>query len=445
MARDDTSIRRRTYLKGAGATGTLAITGLAGCTLGGGGGDDGGDSGGDSGGDGGDSGDGGGDSGGDSGGDTTPLTIAGTVPETGSFSSLGQDLRRGYELGVARMNEELDREVELVLRDDESDAQTLREQLRAIVSNNDVNMIWGSFSSLLVTAGSAFAENQGLPFLGIAFAYEAPHRNDNYEWTFAPFPKSRDVARSTLGTLELIPEEERPTNVGIWEPNSGWGEEQAQYWEDTLTEAGYEVVMREVFEIGSSDFSTLISQAQSNEVEVLLSNPTPGGGITAVNQMRDNNWAPKMLKFVRGADPSAWWSALGQDGAYALMCPGWVPGLTGNGNAALRESFFNEYDVESEYMPANVGGSYNLTQVAQQAVEAAGSVEPTAIRDALRNTDFETVIGSFSFEENGLPAEGELTAPTGQWWDGAQRLAYPDTDSERAVDFRYPIPPWSER
>ncbi|SDY08544.1 amino acid ABC transporter substrate-binding protein [Halobellus clavatus] len=443
MARDDT-IRRRTYLKGAGAAGSVAITGLAGCTLGGdggNGGDDGGDSGGDSGSDGTDS----GTETTDSGDDTTPLTIAATVPETGAFSSLGQDLRRGYELGVERMNQNLDREVELIIRDDESDAQTLREQLQAIVSNNDVNMIWGSFSSLLVTAGSAFAENQNLPFIGIAFAYEEPHRNDNYEWTFAPFPKSRDVARSTLGTIELLPEEDRPTNIGIWEPNSGWGEEQANYWEDVLTEAGYDVVMREVFEIGSSDFSTLISQAQNADVEALLSNPTPGGGITAVNQMSDSGWAPDMLKFVRGADPSAWWSALGQAGAYALMCPGWVPGLTGNGNAQLRETFFDAYDTDAQYMPVNVGGSYNLTQVAEQAVSAAGSVEPEAVRDALRNTEFETVIGTFSFEDNGLPSEGELTAPTGQWWDGAQRLVFPDTDSERALDFRYPIPPWSER
>lgn len=412
MVNDDSPVTRRSYLKGT--AGAAAMASLAGCAFGGGGG-----------------------------GSDDTLTIAGTVPETGAFSSLGQDLRRGYELGQAQMNEQLDRDVELILQDDESDAQTLRQNLQEMTSNNDVNMIWGSFSSLLVTAGSAFAENQGLPFLGIAFAYEEPHRNDNYEWTFAPFPKSRDVARSTLGNLELIPEADRPTNIGIWEPNSGWGAEQAQYWDDVLSEAGYDVVMREVFELGSSDFSTLISQAQSNEVEVLLSNPTPPGAITSVNQMSDSNWAPKMLKFVRGADPTAWWSALGQDGAYALMCPGWVPGLTGNGNTQLRESYMSAYDTENEYLPVLVGGSYNLTQTAEQAVAAAGSVTPEEVRDAMRDTEFSTVIGDFTFQENGIP-EG-LTAPVGQWWDGAQRLAYPDTDAEQSLDFKYPIPPWSER
>ena len=76
-------------------------------------------------------------------------------------------------------------------------------------------MLYESFSSLLVTAGSAFAENQDIPFLGEFFAYEGPHRNEGYEWTYSPFPKSRDVARSTRGLLELIPQGQRPNRVSI--------------------------------------------------------------------------------------------------------------------------------------------------------------------------------------------------------------------------------------
>ena len=415
MTGDSSRWNRRKYLKLTGAASAAGLTTLAGCS-------------------------------GEEGGDSSGITIAGTVPKSGQFSSLGQDLERGYELGVRRMNEELDQDVELVLQDDESDAQTLRENLQQITSNNDVDMIWGSFSSLLVTAGSAYAEQRDLPFLGIAFAYEEPHRNDNYEWTYAPFPKSRDVARSTVGLLELIPESERPTRVGIWEPNSGWGNEQAQYWDERLSQEGYEIVLREEFELGSSDFSTLISQSQSAEVEVLLSNPTPPGAITSVNQMREQNWTPDVLKYVRGADPSAWWSALGQAGAYATMCPGWVPGLTGNGNDQLWQNYESEYGLEEgQLIPVNVGGAYNLTQVALQAFQAADSTDPDDIQSALREETFNTVIGDFGFEDNGLPAEGELTAPTGQWWEGGQRLAFPDTDHQYSIDFKHPIPPWSER
>ncbi|WP_435127038.1 ABC transporter substrate-binding protein [Halobaculum sp. D14] len=416
MEDNSNSQSRRQYLKTAGTAGAVGMSGLAGCTLLGG-----------------------------SGGSQT-LTIGGTVPLTGAFSSLGKDVERGYRLGVAKMNEVLDREVEIILQDDESDPAQVRQSLQQITSNNEVDMLWGSFSSLLVTAGSAFAENQGLPFLGAFFAYEAPHRTEGYEWTYAPFPKSRDVARSTQGLLGLIPESERPSRVGIWEPNSGWGTEQSDYWESTLSEAGYDIVMREKFSLGSEDFSSLISQSKSQDVQILLSVPTPPGGITAVNQMQSNDYTPEVLKFVRAADPSAWWSALGQKGAYACMCPGWVPGMTGNGNSEMKSAYESEYGLEDgQVIPVAVGGAYNVAQVALQSVQAAGSLSPGDLQSALRDTDFGTVIGNFSFQDNGLPAEGELTAPTGQWWEGGQHTVYPDVDGEAAIDFKYPMTPWSER
>jgi len=406
---------RREYLKHVGVAGTVGVTGLAGCLEGG----DGGGSG---------------------------ITVGATVPLSGAFSSLGEEVRQGYRLGVDLMNQELDQEVTLVTQDDESAPEQVQQNLQQITSNNDVDMIWGSFSSPLVTAGSAFSENQGLPFLGAFFAHEEPHRTEGYEWTYAPFPKSRDVARSTRGLLELVPEGERPTRVGIWEPNTGWGAEQADYWEDTLGNAGFEVVLRERFQLGAEDFAGLISQSQSQDVEILLSNPTPPGGITSINQMREAGWAPQVIKYVRGADPAAWWSALGEDGAYACMCPGWVPGMTGGGNDAFKSAYESEYGLdEGQLIPVAVGGAYNIAQVALQAVQAADSTDPGDVQSALRSETFTTVIGEFSFEENGLPAEGELTAPTGQWWEGGQHTVFPDVDGEEAIDFQFPIPSWSER
>jgi branched-chain amino acid transport system substrate-binding protein len=128
------------------------------------------------------------------------------------------------------------------------------------------------------------------------------------------------------------------------------------------------------------------------------------------------------------------------------MCPGWVPGLTGNGNEAMTRSYREEYSLgEGELIRAPVGGAFNIAQTAMQAFGAAESTEPSAVQQTLRNTEFETVIGSFTFERNGLPTEGVLTAPTGQWWNGNQHTVFPDVQGDAAMDFRYPIPSWSER
>ncbi|MFC6719247.1 ABC transporter substrate-binding protein [Natrialbaceae archaeon GCM10025810] len=412
MVKSTSNRTRRSYLQSTGAI--VGAAGLAGCTL----------------------------LGSDEGGDE--LTVVTTIPEEGAFASMAEEMTQGYELGVAHMEEELDREVKLETANDESDPSVVIEKLREMSSEADV--IWGSFSSELVTAGSSVAEDEGIPFVAAYFAQEAPHRNEEYEWTYAAFPKSRDVARATQNLLETIPEEDRPSNVGIWEPNSDWGEEQSDYWEETLGDGGYDVVLREQFEYGASDFSTMISRSDEEDVEILLSVPTPPDGMTMVEQMEERDFAPEFVKFVRAADPTDWWNQLSESGEYVCMCPGWVPGMTGNGNEGMWDAYEEEYGLEDgSYIRTAVGGGYNVAQVTAQAIDAAGSTDPSEVQNALRSEEFETVIGTFSFEENGLPAEGELTAPTGQWIDGNQHTVFPETDDERASELEYPVPDWSER
>ncbi|NIC00823.1 ABC transporter substrate-binding protein [Halobacterium sp. R2-5] len=413
MGTFDNDSTRRSYLKTVGAAGALGMSSLAGCTAFGGGSSDSG-----------------------------TITVAAAVPETGRLSSVGNEMLRGYELGVDVINENggIDgQEVDLVVKDDESDPTVLRQVLQETLSNNDVDMIWGSFSSPLVMAGSALAENEGLPFLAVATCYEAPLTDEGKEWTYTPFPKTRDVTRATTGMLELVPESDRPETVGIWEENSGWGEEMAEAWETKLSEAGYDVALRETYNTGNQDFSSLISQSESAGVEALVACPQPPDGITAMNQISNSGYTPEFIEFVRASDPQAWWSALGDQGSYVTMCPGWAPGMTGNGNDTLLETYrANNEDAGEDAVPrVMVGVGYNLAQTAEQAFAGAESTDPGDVQSSLDETEFQTVIGDFAFDEYGMPQKGQLSAASAQWWDGQQQLVYPQT--ENAADLRFPI------
>ncbi|WP_254274463.1 ABC transporter substrate-binding protein [Haloarcula marina] len=404
MGKFDSEHGRRSFLKVAGATG---LSSLAGCTaLNGGGGSD-------------------------------AVTIAAAVPETGRLAPVGNEMLAGYELGVEKLNERdnVDQEVELIVRDDESDPTVLRQQLQQITSNNDVDMIWGSFSSPLVMSASAYAENEGLPFLAVATCYQEPLVSGEKEWTYTPFPKTRDVTRATTGMLEFIPEDDRPQAVGIWEENSGWGAEMAEAWDTKLSDAGYDITMRETYNPGNEDFSTLISQAENAGVEALVACPQPPDGITAMNQLNNSGYMPDFIEFVRAADPQAWWSALGEQGNYVTMCPGWAPGMTGNGNEEFLSTYADRNDGGTPRVMVGVG--YNLAQTTEQALAAAENSGPESVRAALDETEFSTVIGDFSFDQYGMPKQGQLSAASAQWWDGEQRLVYPQT--EQSADLQFPI------
>jgi len=398
---------RRSFLKIAGATGATGLSSLAGCIA----------------------------FNGSNSSDT--VTIAAAVPETGRLAPVGKEMLTGYELGVEALNERdtVDQEVELLVRDDESDPTVLRQQLQQLTSNNAVDLIWGSFSSPLVMSGSAYAENNGLPFLAVATCYQEPLVTGEKEWTYTPFPKTRDVTRATTRMLEFIPENERPQAIGIWEENSGWGAEMAEAWDTKLSEAGYDITMRETYNPGNEDFSTLISQTESAGAEALVACPQPPDGITAMNQLNNSDYMPDFIEFVRASDPQAWWSALGEQGNYVTMCPGWAPGMTGNGNEEFLSTYADRNDGEKPRVMVGVG--YNLAQTTGQALAAAETTDPESLRTSLDETEFSTVIGDFSFDQYGMPMEDQLSAASAQWWDGEQRLVYPQT--EQAAELQYPI------
>lgn len=419
------SSKRRAFLKASGAAGVATLTGFAGCTVGNSSG----------------GGNGSGGNGSSTGGGSDPITIAATIPKTGKFSSIGGDLLRGYKLGVDRMNDNdvLGRKVNLIVKDDQSDAQTVRKQLSQILSNNDVDMIWSTFSSLLVGNDVQVAEQNEIPLLTVATANGNLHTENETKWVFSPFPKTRDHVKSTKNVLNTIPKNNRPSRVGLWVPNSDWSVAMADAWEQTLSNAGYDVVLREKHQEGASDFSTLISKTQSANVEVLLGTETPGGGITAMKQLTSSNYTPKFIQFVRAADTSGWNSGLGKKGRYVCMEPGWVPGLTGNGNAKFKQRYEKKYSLGSnETIPVLAGAGYNATQTAEQALKSGGSTDKSKVQKALRNGTFKTVCGTFSFAKYGRPKN--FTSPVGQWLEGNQHLVYPESDGEEYRDLVYLIP-----
>jgi len=358
---------------------------------------------------------------------------------TGAFSSISQDMQRGYEMGIDRMNENniLGRGVELILKDDGTDPKKVHDQLTQIISNNDVDLIWSSFADLLIGNQVQISEQEGIPLIAIAQSNAKLHEQQQTEWLYSPFPMSSDHVASTKAVLDSIPENERPSKVGLWVPNEDWSSGMADLWEQEL-KGDYEIVLRETHEIAASDFSTLISKSKSAGVEILLETATPVGGITAMKQIRDSDFNPKFVEFIRAADTKGWFSALGQGGLYTCMSPGWVPGLTGNGNDEMVKTYHDKYDVKaSETLPVMTGATYNTTQTTEQALKAAGSANKSDVQAALRSETFNTVSASgFTFDDRGIPQD--FTAPMGQWQEGNQHLVYPQADGEDYRDLVYP-------
>ena len=374
------------------------------------------------------------------------IEIGASVPLTGKYGSLGGQVLPGYQYAVDDINAaggvyvaEYDANIPLRLTyyDDESDPTRAVSRLETLYSEENMVAFLGTAGSDMHAAATAVAERYGVPYLGVAFALWQIHQQ-GYSYLFSPFPKSPDMATGVFDALnELLPEDERPTNVAIFQETTDWGIELGALWQEEATEHGYEVVYYEEYAPGSEDFSSMILGARDAGAETVLALPNPPNGIALIRQMSELGWAPAFTFFIRAPDGATWGETLGTVGDYVALSPGWHHGEDFPGVDELNAAYEAEFGRSADVL---TGPAYACVQILADAIERAGTLDRDAIRDAIADTDMTTVVGPVTFNEDGT---GNVLTPLIQWQNGAQELVWPLEHA--TADFAFPAPPFEDR
>jgi branched-chain amino acid transport system substrate-binding protein len=97
-----------------------------------------------------------------------PIVIGVSLPLTGDFSQPGTEAKRGYEVWQKQVNARgglLGRPVELKIVDDASSQDTVVSDYTKLITQDKVDLVLGTFSSLLNYPASAVAEKNGMVFV----------------------------------------------------------------------------------------------------------------------------------------------------------------------------------------------------------------------------------------------------------------------------------------
>src|SRR4051794_41707275 len=90
-----------------------------------------------------------------------PIRIGASLPLTGDFSEPGKAANQGYKVWQKMVNDQgglLGRKVQIIVRDDASDQNTVVSDYNGLISRQKVDMLLGTFSSLLNLPASTVAE-----------------------------------------------------------------------------------------------------------------------------------------------------------------------------------------------------------------------------------------------------------------------------------------------
>ena len=378
-----------------------------------------------------------------SGGVAQTIKVGAVVPLTGRYAALGAQVRAGYEIGVEQTNAAggvtvggKKMPIELTMLDDESDPTKTVARLETLATQGVVAYLGGAGSDLHAAAASIGDKNK-IPYLGIAFALNGIHKQ-GLRYLFSPFPKSPDLAKETFVLLDgSIPAAQRPTKVALLLERTDWGKEMGSAWESLAKQNGYQIVASGEYAPGAKDFSELILKAKSAGAEAVFALPSPPDGMTIVKQMKELDFNPKAVVFIRAADPPVWSQNLGKDGDYFLLSPGWHFAARYPKVAEVNDAHHKRLNRPADPL---VGPAYACVQILAEAITRAGSLDREKIRDAIAATNMTTVVGPVRFRPDGT---GEVKVFFQQWLKGKQELIWPKEFA--TAQFGYPAPPFSQR
>jgi branched-chain amino acid transport system substrate-binding protein len=357
-----------------------------------------------------------------------PIKIGASLPLTGEFSEPGKAAQQGYKVWEAMTNDKdglLGRKVKFIFRDDASDQNTVVSDYTSLISRDKVDLLAGTFSSLLNIPASTVAERNRM--LYVEPAGGAPEIFERgYKYLFfaqqATADKQGDVwAEWVLG----LPADKRPKTAAYPTLDDPFAVPVLEGIREKFEAAGIKTVQKSTYPADTSNFDSIANSVKAANPDVVVHGATFADGVGFVRAMNKVGFKPKM--FFETSAPSfgdQYIKGVGKDATEGVFyAVSHTPEAATPGNEEFVAKYKELYGGTE--VPEDAADAFATAQVMQAAVEAVKSVEredQIKLADWLRENQVDTILGPLSWDEAGRP-EGEFLI--GQWQDGKPEVVLP--------------------
>ena len=380
----------------------------------------------------------GGGSSGDGDGDqasSEPIRIGTSLPLTGEFSQPGKAAKEGYEVWQAMVNENgglLDRDVKLVVKDDASNQNTIVSDYNALISQDKVDLLLGTFSSLLNLPASAVAERNQM--LYVEPAGGSPDMfNRGFEYLFFAQQATADKQGKVFAEwVASLPEDERPKTAAYPTLDDPFAAPNVEGIRGMLEDAGIKTVYQETYAIDTKNFDTIVNAMKNADPDLVVHGAQFEDGIGMTRSMLKADFTPDM--FFQTNAPSfgdQFTEGIGEENTEGVI---YAVSHSPTADTPGNKEFVAKYEemFGSGEVPEDAADAYAAGQVLQAAVEAVGSIDDQqALADWLHENEVDTILGPLSWDETGAP-QGEFLI--GQWQNGKPEIVLPEEAATAEIE-----------
>ena len=315
-----------------------------------------------------------------------PIKIGLVTALSGQSARAGEALTRGATIAIEEINAKggvLGRRLELVRRDDESNPAKGLLAARELIQREKVAAVIGGLDTPVAMAIVPFVNNAKVPFVDPWAAGTAITHNgaaDNYVFRVSAMDQDVDKA-----IVQYASKKFGAKKPGLILVNNPWGESNEHGLKAALKAAGIEPAGVEKFQDNDVDVVPQLSRLKQAGADALFLVGNVGPSSQVVKSLDRMGWAPPIVshwgpaggRFTELAGPNAKNVIFVQTYSFfGNLSP------VGKKVMAALQAKYPDIKGPADITPAvGVANAYDTVLIITAAIQKAGKVDPTAIRN----------------------------------------------------------------
>ena len=379
--------------------------------------------------------------------DAQPVTVGVITSLTGRFAEFGEQHQAGFNVALEEINAAggiNGRPLALDLQDDTSEASVALSAAEGLLQE-DVPLTLGAYSSSITNPLGQYFTREGRPFLVFTSSDDAITRPGS-EWVYRLNQPATAYAAILFDEFDNLNAADAGTvsTIALIHGNGNFETAVADAAAEFAEERGYEIVERESYDRGVTDFRPVLNRFASANPDVVMMVSYAEDSVGIMRQANEVGLNPKMFaggaagfalpNFIEGAGDAA---------NYVVTATAWTEAVPYEGAQDLYERLRSELGKEPSYHAAQ---AYAGLLTAADALRRAETLEPEAVQAALSATDLSTAYGPIRFESfDGYTNQNPLNMIAQQVQDGAFVTVYISPEVDVEGELQFPTPAWNER
>lgn len=365
-----------------------------------------------------------------------PIKIGASLSLTGTYGKIGAYQKEGYEICADDLNAKgglLGRKVEIVVYDDQSMPATGVRLYEKLITEDRVDAVMGPYSSPITEAVANVTEKYQKVMVTPLAA------------TTSIFKKGRKYLFMVISPAEVYLEglidmaaKRGLKTVAIVNEDTLFAKTAADGAADLAKKKGLQVVLKEAYPKGNTDFSAVLTKIKALNPDVVAGSTYFDDAVAIIRQMRELDVNPKMLGVTVGGDLPEFYEVLKKNAEFVYGATQWDGSLPYPGAKEFAAAFKKKFKHEPSYHAA---AGYAGCLIYAEGVRRAKTLEADKVRTEILGLKMRTAFGDYAVDQDGFQTAHKMV--TLQWQDGKIQIVWPDELSNGKV--RFPTPPWNQR